>query len=1214
MADWTNPVLTSQYTALLDILKDRDFDLATMFSPDFSTGTNIPVGAVRWNPTTKIWEIRNVSAGWDPLATKYEIDVDKLDGQHGAYYLAWANLTGVPATFAPSAHTHDDRYYTETEADARYGFTVDNNGNNIRLKAANGTVLSTLQVGYATAAGDAATVAGKAVDQNLRIADSVTFAAVTTTGNTTVEGILQVGKAGGGDSVADFYDATNLTWRSFRWLNTGSKWQVEDATGAFRELFHEGHVPDWSEVAGKPTTFAPTAHGHAFDGTNQLQVRGETQVVNDALTGLLGELVFDTTNKRLYVHDALTLGGEQVAYVSDIPAPQSLTNYARKDIAETFASTLDVTGNFTGAAQVQMLKGRILDTSAAATTKVMLSIEGDSDALQIINYATGDYEIKNPGHSNSIRITDSTAGVQIRTNNATRLIANDTGVEIYGAFLIDGNSVWHAGNDGASSGLDADKLDGLHASSFLQRYSRADRDFNTVSNGIYGIGALSTNVPDALDDGVLVDFFPNTGDVGFQLAADHQGELHFRGGNGANYAGLGAFEPWRKIWHEGNQGTGSGLDADLLDGIQASSFVRNDTSQSLTNTITITGTSTIAGTTWNNGWFRIGTATTGWSMDSNEIYGAGAAIIGTLAGDLTLAPAGNVVIGGSRVLTLADDGTLDAATLDGLDSSQFLRSDTADTGEGLTLASVKVIAANGILWENGVNRITHNDGGGNVQIRFGHEYTTDEVFTHGGTAFYIGGDVDNATGGTLNLKVASNPGGGIGAAVTWGNVLAITASALTWGGDTIWHAGNGGTGSGLDADLLDGLEAAAFMRSNTNTSTTGNLTIDGTTITETLQGKGTQLVINGGDSAGKVAGQTLERVYVNAESGLSINTPDAAHANWEAGYSVNTTIIMGDSITIGGNTAFHDGYHPNADKWTTSRTITLGGNLSGSVSIDGTSNQTLTATITDLGIVTLANKEKSDLTADGHFSFDSSQGLLVYRTQQGTTGAVTVMDGANVDAGSGISITNLGVGDTGTGAFTFSVDTSYLDGIYIKNAGGAVTGSTRATIAEAEAGSNNDQIMTPLRTKQAIDALTVKGLPTLTPGTNIRSRVDTAVNTTSTAWSTRHTFNFIQGGTIRVMHDLKNSGTSGPQTRVRRYRNGAWTTITTHSSTSAYVTKTDDVAVKAGDQVVVQYKGATTGWGKDIQYHSIYIRNVRFKTGGEDLYPGVSALVEGNSV
>lgn len=34
------------------------------------------------------------------------LDADLLDGQHGSYYRAWANLTGVPTSFPPSAHTH----------------------------------------------------------------------------------------------------------------------------------------------------------------------------------------------------------------------------------------------------------------------------------------------------------------------------------------------------------------------------------------------------------------------------------------------------------------------------------------------------------------------------------------------------------------------------------------------------------------------------------------------------------------------------------------------------------------------------------------------------------------------------------------------------------------------------------------------------------------------------------------------------------------------------------------------------------------------------------------------------------------------------------------------------------------------------------------------------------------------------------------------------
>lgn len=41
------------------------------------------------------------------------------------------------------------------------------------------------------------------------------------------------------------------------------------------------------------------------------------------------------------------------------------------------------------------------------------------------------------------------------------------------------------------------------------------------------------------------------------------------------------------------------------------------------------------------------------------------------------------------------------------------------------------------------------------------------------------------------------------------------SSTLTWKGSTIWHSGNDGSGSGLDADLLDGYQASAFARLNT---------------------------------------------------------------------------------------------------------------------------------------------------------------------------------------------------------------------------------------------------------------------------------------------------------------------------------------------------------------------------------------------------------------
>jgi hypothetical protein len=48
------------------------------------------------------------------------LDADLLDGQSGAYYLAYGNLTGVPSTFAPSTHSHPFSDITGTLSAAQH--------------------------------------------------------------------------------------------------------------------------------------------------------------------------------------------------------------------------------------------------------------------------------------------------------------------------------------------------------------------------------------------------------------------------------------------------------------------------------------------------------------------------------------------------------------------------------------------------------------------------------------------------------------------------------------------------------------------------------------------------------------------------------------------------------------------------------------------------------------------------------------------------------------------------------------------------------------------------------------------------------------------------------------------------------------------------------------------------------------------------------------
>ena len=80
------------------------------------------------------------------------------------------------------------------------------------------------------------------------------------------------------------------------------------------------------------------------------------------------------------------------------------------------------------------------------------------------------------------------------------------------------------------------------------------------------------------------------------------------------------------------------------------------------------------------------------------------------------------------------------------------------------------------------------------------------------------------------------------------------------------------------------------------------------------------------------------------------NTGNYYAMQFAANYFSNDKLYFrstNNSGTQGWQRIFHDGYHPNADAWTTARTITVNGDASGSVSISGSADATLTLTVAD---------------------------------------------------------------------------------------------------------------------------------------------------------------------------------------------------------------------------------------------------------------------------
>ena len=77
--------------------------------------------------------------------------------------------------------------------------------------------------------------------------------------------------------------------------------------------------------------------------------------------------------------------------------------------------------------------------------------------------------------------------------------------------------------------------------------------------------------------------------------------------------------------------------------------------------------------------------------------------------------------------------------------------------------------------------------------------------------FYINANTDASGTEYLILTAGYSVANGTAA-----NGMAIGQSTLTWKNNTIWHAGNDGSGSGLDADLLDGITATGLFNNMGN--------------------------------------------------------------------------------------------------------------------------------------------------------------------------------------------------------------------------------------------------------------------------------------------------------------------------------------------------------------------------------------------------------------
>jgi hypothetical protein len=440
------------------------------------------------------------------------------------------------------------------------------------------------------------------------------------------------------------------------------------------------------------------------------------------------------------------------------------------------------------------------------------------------------------------------------------------------------DKIWHAGNDGSTSGLDADLLDGKEASDFSLTGHLHDDRYRKFTSKI-GINDLTTGAPQWQSDGVL----QSLGSIFVSHAAPSNG-IYTRNVYGRSESGLSGIADKSLRLFGGNA---IGASIELFDPSHASAA---DAIRIKSNSTTgIYASNKLSLEVKDNGHVVAPQQTQAFITSNNKSLTTKEYVTAEIAKVFPdnhyvkrIDPQfeSGVIIHGSKSpdLSLADNGRT------------VPRSAYADDATNLWLKGNSA-GVSGIFFESSKDgtRVNSNSDGAFIQYR-AHGIGN----TSGEQSDLVIGITNDSTASAGDKIVFNTPGK---------DQLVITYDA----GDTehkIWHAGNDGTSSGLDADKLDGNHADVFALKS-GTAFTGDSTI--------AQGKTLRFIhgnaSNGNDgtiSAGKY-GSGLNIVGTKTVVGGSRQVriwgdliTDAGNKYWHAGNDGDKSGLDADKL---------DGYH-----------------------------------------------------------------------------------------------------------------------------------------------------------------------------------------------------------------------------------------------------------------------------------------------------------------
>ena len=235
-------------------------------------------------------------------------------------------------------------------------------------------------------------------------------------------------------------------------------------------------------------------------------------------------------------------------------------------------------------------------------------------------------------------------------------------------------------------------------------------------------------------------------------------------------------------------------------------------------------------------------------------------------------------IDGNRILTTADEGPgngLDADTVDGLQASQFLRSDVDDTAAGNIIIQQDLTVNQNVIVDGDLTV-----SGNTTTVNTEQILLADNIITLNSN--YTGSSPSENSGIEIERGTLDNP------KVLWdesNDYWKLINGTLTDLGRIITTADEG-PGNGFDADTVDGLEAFQFLRSDVDDTANGNITILGNLIVGDDNG-GAEIVLDG-------SGQD-RRIYSNSgEIGFLDST-----FNYAAKSDTNNNWIVDNDVRAG---------------------------------------------------------------------------------------------------------------------------------------------------------------------------------------------------------------------------------------------------------------------------------------------------------------------------